>query len=213
MDLRLLSHPGPWTRCINERRCQHVRMPTPPARTVARSRLAVVATALAVAATAVTGCGDDDSATTIDGAWARTSPMNADNGAAYFTISSDDDIRITSASVDASVAARVELHESVMADMADGDDMDDHDGEDHEGHDHDAEDHEGHDMGGAMMMQQVDGIDVAAGESVALEPGGLHVMLLELPDPLEVGETFDLTLDLADGDPITVEIEVRDEAP
>ena len=64
-----------------------------------------------------------------------------------------------------------------------------------------------------MTMQQVDSVDIPAGGSVAFEPGGLHVMLLDLPDPLEIGETFDLTLTTADGVEIIVPVEVRTEAP
>lgn len=141
----------------------------------------------------VSGCGDDGAATTIDGAWARTSPMNAEAGAIYFTISSDGGAVITAASVPADVAGHAELHETVMA--------------------HDDTDDAAHDMGDAMMMQHVMAIDVPAGESVAFEPGGLHVMLFELPDPLELGDTFELTLEFEAGDPLTVEVEVRDEAP
>ncbi|QBF33649.1 copper chaperone PCu(A)C [Thalassococcus sp. S3] len=48
---------------------------------------------------------------------------------------------------------------------------------------------------GVARMFHVDGIDIPAGESVALEPGGLHVMFMGLrDDPFEVGETFSATL-------------------
>ena len=33
---------------------------------------------------------------------------------------------------------------------------------------------------GEMIMREVDGIDVPAGATVMLRPGGFHVMLLEL---------------------------------
>ena len=133
--------------------------------------------------------------------------MNAEAGAVYFTIESDDGLTITGVSVGDDVAGRAELHETVMADMGDGD-MDDSD----MGDDMDEGDME-HDMSGAMTMQHVMTIDVPAGEAVDFEPGGLHVMLFDLPDPLELGETFDLTLEVDGADPITVEVEVRDEAP
>lgn len=48
---------------------------------------------------------------------------------------------------------------------------------------------------GVAKMIHVDGIDVPAGETVALEPGALHVMFMGLQgDPLEVGETVPATL-------------------
>ena len=181
-----------------------------------RLRLGAATAALCLFAAA---CGDDAAATTIDGAWARTSPMNADAGAVYFTVSSDDAISITGVSVDGSVAGRAELHETVMADMdemAEDEMTDDEMAEDEM--DSMEDDEMAHDDmaehgSGAMMMQEVASIDVEAGGEVALAPGGLHVMLLDLPDPLEPGETFDVTLETADGESLTVEVEVMDEAP
>ncbi len=48
---------------------------------------------------------------------------------------------------------------------------------------------------GVAKMMHIDGIDVPAGETVALEPGALHVMFMGLQgDPLEEGETVPATL-------------------
>lgn len=48
---------------------------------------------------------------------------------------------------------------------------------------------------GVARMMHVDAIDVPAGETVALEPGGLHVMFMGLDgDPFEVGEKIPATL-------------------
>ena len=68
-------------------------------------------------------------------------------------------------------------------------------------------------MEGAMTMQPLDAIDLPAGETVVLEPGGLHMMMLDLAEPLESGEQFDLTLTLDNGDEVVVEVEVREDAP
>ncbi len=166
--------------------------------------------AVAAMGLVATACGDDGaSGPSIDAAWARTSPMNVDAGAAYFTISSDEAITIVGVSVDSSIAATAELHETTMADMEGDGDMAEDDMADM------AEDDMGDmaDMGGAMMMQEVESIPVAAGSSVAFEPGGLHVMLLELAEPLELGHTFAVTISLDDGSEIDVDVEVRDEAP
>lgn len=48
--------------------------------------------------------------------------------------------------------------------------------------------------GGVMKMRRVEAIEVPAGETVKLEPGGLHMMLLDLKHPLKAGENLDLTL-------------------
>ncbi|MGB5756303.1 MAG: copper chaperone PCu(A)C [Acidimicrobiales bacterium] len=157
-----------------------------------------------------TACGSDDAGGVVAGdAWARTSPMSAEAGAAYMVLSSDEAVSIVSASAPADVAGTVELHETVAVDpdgnMEEGESMDDE--ESMEGGDDQA-------MGDVpMTMRQVPSIDIPAGGEVVLEPGGLHLMLLDLPDPLEEGETFDLTLTTDAGDEITVPVEVRSEAP
>ena len=184
-----------------------------PSRRRAWGPLALVA----VVALFAPACGDDDDAgaiTTSD-VWARTSPAMADAGAVYMTVESDDGVSIVGASVDESVAARVELHETTMADgeMADTSAMDD-DMTDTSAMDDDMADtsemEDGDHSDGAMMMQPVESIDVPAGGSVSLEPGGIHIMLLELAEPLEAGTSFDLTLILDDGEEHQVSVEVRD---
>lgn len=49
--------------------------------------------------------------------------------------------------------------------------------------------------GGVMRMRQLkDGIAIPAGKSVALKPGGYHLMFMQLKRPLKLGETFPVTL-------------------
>ena len=52
---------------------------------------------------------------------------------------------------------------------------------------------------GVMRMRQVDKIDVPAGKSVTLQPGGFHVMLMGLKQPLKLNDTFPLTLKYQSG--------------
>lgn len=49
--------------------------------------------------------------------------------------------------------------------------------------------------GGVMRMREIAAIDLPAGEKVTLKPGGLHVMLIGLKQPLQAGETIKLTLE------------------
>ena len=63
--------------------------------------------------------------------------------------------------------------------------------------------------GDVVRMRQVPSIEVPAGGSVALQPGGLHVMLLGLKQPLREGETFPLTLTFAHAGAVTVEVPVK----
>lgn len=180
------------------------------------------------------GCGssDDASSTTteakakattttvaaeleITDAWARQSPMGTTAGAVYLTITSPVDDSLTGASVPTNVAKTTEIHETVAADdssMGDestttamdettttamdestttamgGDTMDD----------------------GSMTMKPVDSIELPAGEAVKLEPGGYHIMLLDLVAPLEVGQSIEVTLTFEKAGEKTVTAEVRE---
>ena len=67
--------------------------------------------------------------------------------------------------------------------------------------------------GGVMRMRQIDRIDVSAGASTVLEPGGLHVMLLGLTGPLEVGGNVELALTFDDGSGKTITAPVRSVTP
>jgi hypothetical protein len=57
-----------------------------------------------------------------------------------------------------------------------------------------AEVHESMLTNGAMSMRPVDGVDVPAGGQAVLEPGGLHVMLVDVDQDFAVGDTVELTL-------------------
>ena len=52
---------------------------------------------------------------------------------------------------------------------------------------------------GMMRMEPVDAIEVPAGGRVELEPGGLHLMLMQPVEPTVPGQSVDLTLKYADG--------------
>ena len=165
-------------------------------------------------------CGDSDdetAATTtaaaegiaVSDAWCRTSPAMTTAGACYLQIEngSGEADALVAASVPSSVAARAELHETAMAEGSDAT-MGIGEGSDTtmgmgEG--------SGTTMGGTgmMTMTPVDRIELPAGETVSLEPGGYHVMLLELAVPLEAGSTVTLTLSFERAPEQTVDAEVR----
>ena len=62
---------------------------------------------------------------------------------------------------------------------------------------------------GVMRMRQVQAIEVAPGAPSVLEPGGLHVMLIGLKEPLTAGESFPMTLTFEQAGEITVEVAVE----
>jgi hypothetical protein len=48
--------------------------------------------------------------------------------------------------------------------------------------------------GNVMRMRAVKGLDLPAGRAVELKPGGYHVMLMELKQPLKEGESVPLSI-------------------
>lgn len=185
---------------------------------------------VAIGSMALVACGGDGDSLSVNGAWARTSPMAADVGAGYMIIESPVDDELIGASVSSDIAERVEVHEVVMADemsdemsdemageMSDemSDEMSGEMGDDaHGGADAEMSGEMDDQMsGGMMMMREVDGVALPAGERVVFEPGGYHLMLIGLAAPLEVGTTFDIELEFATAAPMTVTFEVRDDAP
>ena len=66
--------------------------------------------------------------------------------------------------------------------------------------------------GGVMKMRPVEAFEVAPGEPAVLRPGGMHVMLLGLKQPLTQGSRFPVTLTFAKGGTVTVDVAVQSAA-
>lgn len=133
---------------------------------------------------------------TVDKAWARNSPAMATAGAAYMNLTASADDKLVKASVDATVARVVEIHETVMAESTAGTAMT-----------------EGTGVSGAMTMKPVESITLPKGVMVELKPGGYHIMLLELVKPLKVGDTLKVTLTFEKAGTMVVDVPVREDAP
>ena len=111
--------------------------------------------------------------------WARASAGAAPTGAAYLTLRNDGAEADRLVGVETPAAERAELHTHLHED-------------------------------GVMKMRRVEGgIALPAGESVALAPGGLHVMLFGLAAPLEEGTRFPMTLVFKKAGRLAVEIQVE----
>lgn len=197
----------------------------------------IALTMLVGTALTLSACGSDDEATTttaaaattaapapetsaaaaagvtVEGAWARNSPMMATAGAAYMVLTSAAGDTLIGASTDPSIAGKVEIHETRMVDGGMGTDTTMAMGGDTT--------MPGMDMGsdttmpgmGAMEMVQIMSLDLPAGMAVELKPGGYHIMLLDLPAPLELGSTFELTLTFEQAGDQVVEVVVAESAP
>src|SRR5215467_10285899 len=63
--------------------------------------------------------------------------------------------------------------------------------------------------GMVMKMRPMAGVDIPAGQPVTLKPGGEHIMLMGLNQPLRQGQSFPLTLDFEKAGPRTVTVTVE----
>lgn len=63
--------------------------------------------------------------------------------------------------------------------------------------------------GGVMKMRPLSGIDLPAGQPVALKPGGMHIMLLGLKQPLKEGASVPVTLTFQKAGTRQVEVPVQ----
>ncbi|MGE5209887.1 MAG: copper chaperone PCu(A)C [Acidobacteriota bacterium] len=116
---------------------------------------------------------------TVTGVWMREPAEGQTLSAAYGTIMNNGDADVTLVSASVPFDATVEIHETIM-----GDD-------------------------GSMQMQEVpEGFVVPAGGSFTLEPGGPHIMLIDI-DPADITGTIDVTMVFDDGTEVTVGAPVR----
>jgi hypothetical protein len=166
-------------------------VPTATRRRHARTRLAAfvpIVVALLVAACSGGGAGG----ITTSGAWARTSPMVAGAGAANVTIQNGGSAADALVGARSTVAKSTEVHEtyaleSAMPGQSTG-------------------------MGGSPMMgmRRIDRVEIPAGGTLELKPGGYHIMLIELTQPLEVGQQIEITLVFEKAGEVRVTAEVRE---
>ncbi len=66
---------------------------------------------------------------------------------------------------------------------------------------------------GTMAMAPVEEVPIPAAGAAELKPGGYHVMLIDLVQPLVVGEQIELTLEFANAEPQTVTVPVQAMGP
>lgn len=149
-------------------------------------RAAWRASALAVVAAVLAACGSSSGTSSSSSAGAITAKdpwvKTAPSGmtAAFVTLDNGSDTADVLVSASTPAAGMVQLHEMVMKD-------------------------------GAMVMQEKkDGIAVPAHGTAVLEPGGNHIMLMELSAPIKVGEKVAITLTFASGTTLQIEAAARD---
>jgi len=66
--------------------------------------------------------------------------------------------------------------------------------------------HESRTVQGIVQMRPVTSVECLPGATVKSEPGGLHVMLLDLTQPLVAGMKFPLVLRFRDAGALTIQV-------
>ena len=147
-----------------------------------RSLVSVVGltVAAAVAVAALAACSTGAAtAPTISDAWVRPA-MGPDRPAAgYMVITNTSSQADALLSVSTPGASSVEIHETAT------------------------------DASGMMGMHPIPRLEVPAGGTVKLEPGGYHLMIMGLTRPLEVGQKVELELVFERAGTVVVEADVR----
>lgn len=120
---------------------------------------------------------------TILDAWARPTAPQAPNGAVYLTMKNNGGLADRLLGAETARARKVELHTTKNEN-------------------------------GVMQMRPLEqGVALPAGAEAAMKPGGDHVMLLGLTQPLAEGETLPLTLKFERAGNVNVDVAVRGGRP
>lgn len=115
----------------------------------------------------------------IEEPWARATPAGARVGAGYMVIRNAGEAADRLVAGNATFAGRVEIHEMAVQD-------------------------------GVMRMRELDGgLEVPAGGSVVLEPGGYHIMFMQLDEPLVEGDRRAIVLDFENAGEVELTFKVR----
>ncbi|TVQ27453.1 MAG: copper chaperone PCu(A)C [Spirochaetaceae bacterium] len=132
-----------------------------------------------LAATAFAGGRGEQEPFRVQDAWARETAGIPRNGAAYLRLSNNTDTDDVLIGGQSTAAEVIEIHT--------------------------------HERNGDVMVMRPlhDGLPVPAGETVVLEPMGIHVMLIGLNHALEAGQRFELELHFESGARVKTEVEVR----
>lgn len=165
-----------------------------------RNRALHAGAAFGVALLALTGCSTGDTggtntqqeepavqvreadSVTIEDAWVK-SAVPGEMTAGFGTLENSSDQDVTVVSVESSASPNVEPHETVENES------------------------------GQMMMREVEGgFVIPANDHLHLEPGGNHLMLMELPKPVKAGEEVTFTLTFSDGSTLEFAAVVKDYA-
>jgi periplasmic copper chaperone A len=112
-------------------------------------------------------------------AWTRATPNGAKVGGGFLTIENKGSAPDKLISASADVAGKVEVHEMATTD-------------------------------GVMKMRPVEGgLAIEPGKTVKLAPGGFHLMMMDLKNPLKQGDKLPITLQFEKAGKVAVTLDVQ----
>ncbi|CCE01975.1 conserved exported hypothetical protein [Bradyrhizobium sp. STM 3809] len=111
--------------------------------------------------------------------WSRATPGGAKTGAGYLTIENKGSAPDRLVGVSGEIAGKIEIHEMAVTN-------------------------------GVMTMRPLNqGLTIEPGKTVALAPGGYHLMLMELKSPLKQGDKLPVTLEFEKAGKVAVTLDVQ----
>ena len=111
--------------------------------------------------------------------WSRATPTGAKVAGAYLTVENKGSVADRLVSGSTDVAGRLEIHEMAMD-------------------------------GGVMKMRPLDkGLAIDPGKTVKLAPGGYHVMMMDLKNPLKQGDKVPVTLQFEKAGKVNLTLDVQ----
>jgi copper(I)-binding protein len=115
----------------------------------------------------------------ISQAWSRATPGGAKIGAGYLTIENKGSAVDRLVGVSGDIAGKVEVHEMASSD-------------------------------GVMKMRPIEkGLAIEPGKTVKLAPGGYHLMMMDLKNPLKQGDKVPVTLEFEKAGKVQVTLDVQ----
>lgn len=119
----------------------------------------------------------------VEAVWGRTSPAVADAGAFYLVVKNTGSAPDKLIGVKSEACGKAELHETVQG------------------------------SGGMMEMKPIAGqtIEIPAGGTVELKPGGMHVMCMMKQADFKAGDKYSLTLTFEKSGEMKLDAEIRDQ--
>jgi copper(I)-binding protein len=127
----------------------------------------------------LTGLSFAESKVVVEGAWVGEVPPSSPVAAAYMTIKNEGAADDKLLSVTSSIAGSTMIHQTTIDEQS------------------------------VARMEMVDALVIPAGKSVVLKPGGTHIMLMDLKEPVTGKEKIELDLKFENAGDMKVEAPVK----